>query len=569
MRIVYVLALISLALPTVMAAQAYKGPPIHKPTETGKVPIENVAPDILQRVARFKSVDMPFHAAELSVREKQLVEKLVDANRAIEDIYWRQSDPTALEMYKELAGSGGSTRDKLVREYLFINASRYDLFNDNRPFVGNEPFYPGRNYYPHGLTRQEIESYVAQRPADKDAIYSSTTVLRRENGGLKAVPYHVEYKTFLDRAAKDLRDAAALSDDKSFAEFLRARADALLSDDYYPSDLLWVSLENPKFDIIFAPYETYDDDLMGVKGSYGGAVLIRNEAESAKLAVYQKHIAELQQALPIPAADKPSAEGHVSPMEVMDAPFRAGDLNHGYQAVADNLPNDPRIHQEKGSKKIFFKNFMDARVKYIVLPIAKEMMRPSQAQLATADGYMGDTLLHEISHGLGPSFVHVNGKQADIREAIGPLYSPLEEAKADVVGLFCAHYLVEHGVLTKEQLPQFYSSHVADFFRTVRLSAAEAHGLAGIMEFNYLAAQKAIVRDPDGKYGIDFARMPDAITALSKQLLEFEANGDRAGVEKWFKKYGSVPQELKASLDKTTNVPIDVLPKFSFPENPE
>ena len=557
-----------LAAPLLMTAQAYKGPPLHKPPTMNKVPIDNVAPDIAQRVARFKTVDMPYRAADLSAREKQMIEKLVDANRAIEDIYWRQTDPTALAMYRELAGTT-SPKLKALRDYLFINASRYDLFNDNRPFVGTEPFYPGRNYYPHGLTQQEVESFVKQHPDQKNAIYSSTTVVRRANGALQAIPYHVEFKPFLEKAAKDLRDAAALSGEKPFAEFLRARADALLSDDYYPSDLLWVGLENPKFDIIFAPYETYDDGLMGVKASYGGAVLIRNEEESAKLAIYQKYIDELQQSLPLPPADKPSKKGHLSPMEVMDAPFRSGDLNHGYQAVADNLPNDPRIHQEKGSKKIFFKNFMDARVQYIVLPIAQEMMRASQAHLATPEGYMGDTLLHEISHELGPSFAHVNGKQADIRESIGPLYSALEEAKADVVGLFCANYLTEHGALNKEQLPEFYASHVADFFRTARLSAAEAHGLAGIMEFNYLAEQKAVVRDADGKYGINMSIMPGAISGLSKELLILEAKGDRAGTEEWFKKYGTVPPDLKAALAKTKNVPIDVVPKFSFPENPE
>jgi hypothetical protein len=255
------------------------------------------------------------------------------------------------------------------------------------------------------------------------------------------IPYHTAYRSFLEPAAKVLRDAADLSDDKAFAWFLRARADALLSDNYYLSDLAWVDLKDPKFDIIFAPYEVYNDDLLGVKATYGGAVLIRNEAESRKLAMYQQHIADLQEALPLAAEDKPSKRGHLSPMEVMDAPFRAGDLNHGYQAVADNLPNDPRIHQEKGSKKIFFKNFMDARVTYIVLPIAKKLMRAVQANYATPEGYMGDTLLHEISHELGPTFARVGGKQVDIREAIGPQYSALEEAKADVVGLFAGKWL--------------------------------------------------------------------------------------------------------------------------------
>ncbi len=532
------------------------------------VPVQNVAADIEKRLGRFRPVEMPFNAQGLSAREKQMVEKLVEANRYIEDIFWRQNDPDGLTLYEQLAGASGA-RDKALRQYLFINASRFDLFDENRPFVGNEPFYPGRGFYPKGVTRDEIENYVKQHPEQKDAIYRETTVIRRTGDGFSTVPYHVAYRSFLEPAAKALREAADLSDDKAFASFLRARADALLNDNYYPSDIAWVELKDPKFDIIFAPYETYNDDLLGVKATYGGAVLIRNEAESQKLAMYQQHIADLQEALPLAAEDKPSKRGHLSPMEVMDTPFRAGDLNHGYQAVADNLPNDPRIHQEKGSKKIFFKNFMDARVTYIILPIARKLMRAGQAQLATPDGYMGDTLLHEISHELGPSFAHVNGKQVDIREAIGPQYSALEEAKADVVGLFSAKWLTDHAVLAPERLPEMYASHVADFFRTARLSAAEAHGLAGIMEFNYLAEQRAIVHDPDGKYGIDLARMSDAIAALAKELLEQEATGDRARVEAWFKKYGSIPAELRTSLSGTSDVPIDIAPKFSFAEKIE
>src|SRR6202035_2960720 len=246
----------------------------------------------------------------------------------------------------------------------------------------------------------------------------------------------VEYAEFLKPAATALRDAAALSDDPRFAKFLRLRADALLTDDYYQSDLAWLDLINPKFDLILAPYETYLDNLLGVKTSYGASVLIRNEQESKKLEVYQKYVPDLQEALPLNKADLPSKRGHLTPMEVMDAPFRTGDLLHGYQSVADNLPNDARVHAAKGSKKIFFKNFMDARVNYVVLPLAKYLMPTDQAARASDEGYLAAVVLHEISHGLGPAYARVNGKQVAITEAIGPVYSALEEAKADVVGMY-------------------------------------------------------------------------------------------------------------------------------------
>src|SRR5262249_3228424 len=262
------------------------------------------------------------------------------------------------------------------------------LLEENKPFVGSDPFSPGRALYPAGITRQEIEAYVAAHPEKKDQIYSPHSVIRRQGTELVAVPYHLEYAQWLKPAPAALRGAAPLSTDHACAASLRLRAHALLSDDYYKSDLAWLDLDNPKFDIIFAPYETYLDDLLGVKTSYGAAVMIRNQAESAKLAIYMKHVPEIQEALPLAAEDKPSMQGHSTPMEVLDAPFRGGDLRHGYQAVADNLPNDPRIHKEKGTKKIFFKNFMDARVNYIVLPIGKLLMRDDQAALASMDGYM-------------------------------------------------------------------------------------------------------------------------------------------------------------------------------------
>ena len=536
-----------------------------------------VVPDIAQRVAKFKPVEMPFNAQGLTPRERQLVDKLVEANHSIEAIYWRQNDPEALTLYQQLAGSK-EERDQLVRKYIFINAGRFDLLEDNQPFVcapsqaegGRCPsMYPGRGFYPQGLTREQVEPFVQQHPEKKAAIYGATTVVRWKGDQLEGVPYHVAYRSFLEPAAKALREAAALADEAQFANFLRLRADALLSDDYYPSDLAWLDLKSPKFDIIFAPYETYDDGLLGIKGSYGGAVLVRNEAESRKLSLYEKYIPDIQDALPLAPEDRPSKRGHQTPMEVMDTPFRAGDLNHGYQAVADNLPNDARIHQEKGTKKIFFKNFMDARVNVVILPIAKRLMRADQAAQASGEGYLAHTLLHEICHGLGPAFARNNGKQMDIREAIGPAFNGLEEAKADVVGLFGLKWLVDHGAISKDRLPEFYSSYLAGMFRTMRFGTAEAHGKAEMMEFNYLLEQKAITRDAAGKFVIDYARTATAIATLSKELLEMEATGDRAQVETWFVKYSAMPSDVKAALNTVADVPVDITPNFSFPQRVE
>lgn len=509
---------------------------------------------------------MPFDSAGLNDHERKMVDELVAASQALDDIYWRQSDPEGLKLLESLRGKEDE-HSKLLRRLLIINGGRFDLIDNEAPFTGTEAMSPGHGLYPKGVTREFIEQYVKAHPEKREEIYNPYTIVEWRGKDLIGVPYHEEFKPFLDEAARHLRAAASLSAEPQFAHFLRLRADALATDDYFPSDLAWLDLKNPKFDVIFAPYETYLDDVLGVKTSYGAAVLIRNEAESRKLAAFARYVPEIQDALPLAPEDRPSKHGLASPMEVMDSPFRAGDLRHGYQAVADNLPNDPRIHKEKGSKKIFFKNFMDARVNYVILPIAKRLLEPAQAASVSGDGYLTGTLMHEISHGLGPAYARQNGKQVDVREAIGPIYSALEEAKADVVGLYGLKWLIDHDAFPKDRLGECYASYVAGYFRTLRFGTAEAHGLAEIMEFNYLSERKAITRNAaTGHYTIDYDRMSHGIADLAKELLEIEATGDAMRAENWFARYRTIPPELQAALAKITDVPVDIDPVFEFKE---
>jgi hypothetical protein len=526
-----------------------------------------VAPNLAAELAKFKRVHMPFDGSALTARERQMVGKLVEASQYLDRIYWQQSDPDGWLLYQRLRGNT-STEGRDLRRFLRINGSRCDLIDADAPFVGTQPCPPGRNLYPPDLTREEFERYVAAHPDSRSALYDPWSVVVRHGAALDAVPYHVAYRQWLQPMAQGLREAAALADDAAFAHFLRLRADALLSDDYFASDLAWLDLDNPKFDVIFAPYESYLDALLGVRTSYGAAVLVRNDAESRKLDVYQQYVPQIQDALPLPAEDRPSKQGLRSPMEIMDAPFRAGDLRHGYQAVADNLPNDPRVHEQRGSKKIFFKNFMDARVNNVILPIAQRLLRPDQARQASAAGYLADTVMHEISHGLGPAFARVGGIKQDIRSVIGPAYSGLEEAKADVVGLFGLKWLADQGHLDADQLNGYYVSYVAGILRTVRFGVAEAHGRAEMMEFNYLAGRGVLVRDPQsGRYGIDLVRMPGAVADLAAELLQQEASGERARAEAWFAKYGSMPEELAHALEAAHDVPVDIDPESDFKQD--
>jgi hypothetical protein len=552
-----------------VAAQTGKKSSASKSGNQARSARMQVVPDLKQRLARFRQIRMPYETAGLTQREQKLIAKLVDACRYLDDIYWRQVDPEALQLYQSLGGST-NPKDVELRRYLWINGSRFDLVNGDEPFVGTSPMPVGRGFYPQGLTRDQIEQYVKEHPDQQPEIYSPTTIIRSQgdqaNGrSLVAIPYHIAYRSFLEPAAKNLRDAAELSADPGFANYLRLRADALLSDDYFKSDIAWLELKNPKIDLIFAPYETYDDTLLGVKATFGASIMVRNQVESRKLETFRKYVAEIQDALPLPAEDRPSKHGLETPMEVMDIPFRTGDLGHGYQAVADNLPNDPKVHEQKGSKKLFFKNFMDARVNYVILPLAKYMMPDSQAEMASGEGYLSGTIMHEICHGLGPAFAHnASGQKISIREAIGPIYGGLEEAKADVAGMFALKWLVDHGVLPKGKLNEYYASYIAGNFRTVRFGAAEAHGQAEMMELNYYLEHGAVKRNADGKYSIDFQKIPELIETLAKELLTMEATGDRSKTESWFKKYDVVPPELQESLNRGKTVPVDIDPMFAF-----
>ena len=519
----------------------------------------NVAPDIEQRLSKFRPVEMTFAADQFTPRERHLIDALIAASRDLENIFWRQNSPEDIALYNSLPAGP-------PKHLMWINGSRFDQVDHNKPFVGTEPLPPGRALYDRSLTREKIDAYIAAHPDRKKAIYDERAVV---NADFSTTPYHVKYRQWLQRAARHLRNAADSSDDKAFADFLRLRAKALLDDDYYASDLAWVRLKDPKFDIIFAPYETYLDDLLGVKTSYGAAVMVRNEEESRKLGVFQKYVADIQDALPLDAEDRPSKKGHETPMEVMDTLFRAGDLRHGYQAVADNLPNDPRIHEQVGSKKIFFKNYMDARVNVVILPLARRVMREDQAEQASADGYLTMVMMHEICHGLGPAYSRQNGKHVDIREAIGPVFSGLEEAKADVTGMFGLDWLIDRGALPKERRNEYYASYVAGIFRTVRFGTAEAHGRAEMMEFNFLSQHGAIARERNGQYAVVYDKMRDAIAALTKELLEIEATGDRARAEAWFARYDKMPDDLRAALDAQKDIPIDFDPLVPFKEGVE
>jgi len=558
----------ALAAAILMTASSSSARPAATDSPAVRKIVEDTPPDLPERLARWKPVDMAFDATGLSPRDRQLVDKLVDACRDLENLFWRQSDPESIAVYRALEGAT-EPRARALRRLLWINGERWDLLDAHRPLYGKTPMPPGRALYPADLTREEVEAYVAKHPEERKAIYSPWTVVRRKADRLEAVPYHMAYKAWVDPASRKLSEAAGLSDDPGFAKYLGLLSKALTTDDYYEADSAWLDLDEPKIDLVFAPYETYLDDLLGVKTSYGAAVMVRNEPESRKLDLFRKYVAQIQDALPLPPEDRPSLAGKAAPMEVMDTPFRAGDLRHGYQAVADNLPNDPRIHEKKGSKRLFFKNYMDARVNEVVLPVARRVMVPELARLASAEGYLTDTLMHEICHGLGPAYARKSGARVSIRESVGAIFSAVEEAKADMTGVFALDWLVTKGVLPKERLPEYRASYLAGIFRTVRFGTAEAHARGEMMQFNFLSEKGAIRRLESGLYTIDEEKWREGVAALTKELLEIEATGDRVRAEGWFARYDKMPDDLRATLERAKDLPVDVDPRIAFPEGVE
>jgi hypothetical protein len=535
-----------------------------------KFPIGGTAPsgahlklpaDLPVRIARWPTAGMPFRSRGLTPRQLKTIAKLVEAARQIDAIDWRQSDPYAVTLATQLKGSHAA-RDRQILRYLSINGGQFDLLDGLHSFINGEPAPAGRALYPEPATRQSIESYVQSHPESRAELLSPYTLVRPMGADLVGLPYRTAFRAQLLEAAKDLRDAAVLSDDASFAEFLRARAEALVSDDYQPSDRLWLGLTQSKIDLILAPCLPDLDPLFGVKTSFGAAILIRNDnrsdEESRQLDLIQPYLAQIQQSLPLPAASKP--ELPPTTLEAVDSPLRTGALLHGYQTLALTLSS------AEASRIIFFRNLIDARFQHVIPPLAHKLMDSSQAALPTAGGYFTTLVMQEIGRGLGPS---AN------RETLGPIFPALDQAKADAAGLYATAWLLDHSVLPREREHELYACYLAELLRALLPYAAQtepAPPSAPLMEFNYLFEQGAIVARAGtlsrGTARVvlapDFDRLPAAIAALNRELLEVESSGDRPRAEKWFARYAAPPSSLGTALGSSRDLPVDIVPKFSW-----
>ena len=484
----------------------------------------------------------------LTENEKQVIPLLMKAADVMEVIYWQNA-------YGNRAALLDTVQDPYLAKYIAINYGPWDRLNGNAPFIPGVQAKPlGANFYPTDMTTEEFEALKDPRKTDW---YS---VLRRdENGNLKVVPFHEAYPAETAQAADLLRQAAALTEDAELKNYLNLRAAALLSDDYLASDLAWMDMKNNTLDIVIGPIETYEDALFGYKASHSGQVLVKDKDWSKKLALYAGYLPKLQENLPVEAAYKKEKANANPDMNVYEVIYYAGDCNAGSKNIAINLPNDPRVHAAKGSRKLQLKNAMQAKFDNILVPISQLVITPEQQKHIRFDAFFENTMFHEVAHGLGIKYTLKN--KQDIRTALKDNYTSIEEGKADILGLYCITKLAEWNVLENKDLMDNYVTFIAGIFRSCRFGAASAHGKANMMQFAHFIESGAITQDPEtGYYTVNFEKIKAVITAIAREYFTMEVDGNYEKATQLIQEKGIVSPALQKDLDKIANagIPKDI-----------
>ncbi len=526
-----------------------------------------IAPDITVRRARFEPHMIGADLGSLSAGDRAALPHLVAAARQIDTVFKLQAWRKNLEFARRLGRLQGPDV-QAARDYYRIMYGPWDRLEHFEPFIGKMPHPAGAGFYPEDMTRKEWASWLTAHPEDRKAFTALTTVIERKDGGLVAVPYSVRYAKELTKAADELRAAAEATENESLKRFLRARADAFGSDDYYESDLAWMDLDSP-LEVVIGPYETYEDGLFGYKAAFEAFICIAQPEDSKRLERYKGELPFLERHLPIPDEYKNLHRGTDSPIRVVDEIYTAGDARAGVQTLAFNLPNDERVREAKGSKKVLLKNMMQAKYDAILRPIAARVLPEGEAGRLDFDTYFHFILFHEMSHGLGPGRIVLNGRQTEVRLELKDLYSAFEEAKADVVGVDDLYALAERKVLPDGIIEHLPWTYVAGLFRAARFGTTEAHGLGVVLQANYLLEKGAIVVTPEGRFRPVVDRFPGAIRELAHDILMIQATGDYGGARAMVTRYGTVPAAMAALLDSLGSVPVDVDPAYTVDQEGE
>lgn len=505
--------------------------------------------DYAQLLSKYAEVDLSADVTHLTEKEKEIIKIFFQVADIMDELFWIQAFGEEKDKFLQ------SIQDSHALKYALINYGPWDRLNNNEPFLPGYSKKPdGANFYPIDMTKDEFERW--DNP-DKTSLY--TMIRRNEQGQLQAIWYKDFFKEKLTKAIDLLRRAAELAEDPGLKNYLLARAQAFETDNYFESDMLWMDMKQSNIDFVVGPIENYEDKLFGYKAAYEAFILIKDIEWSNRLQRYVKLLPKLQQSLPVDERYKREKPGTESDINVYQAIYYAGDCNAGTKSIAINLPNDEQVQIRKGSRKLQLKNTMKAKFDKILMPIANLLIAPEQRKHVTFEAFFENVLFHEVAHGLG--IKNVIGQNTTVRQALKEAYSPIEEAKADIMGLYLVYKLREMGEITEGDLMDNFVTFVAGIFRSVRFGAASAHGKANMMRFNYFLQSGAIERRSDGTYFVHFDKMKDAMIQSVKQILEIQGNGDYDTANKLIETEGNIPEQLQKDLDRINaqKIPVDIV----------
>jgi hypothetical protein len=486
--------------------------------------------------------------SHLSDNQKQMIGKLIDASKIMDELFWRQAFGESKDAFL------AKINDEKVQKFADINYGPWDRLNGDQVFLSGYEEKPlGAEFYPSDITKEELNNAIVD---DKTGLYS--VIKRDEKGLLYSVAYSVEYAQELEKAANLLREASKLADDKEFANYLSMRADALVSDDFQPSDFAWMDMKNNPIDVVIGPIETYEDQLFGYRAAYESYVLIKDLAWSERLAKFAAFLPELQKGLPVDEKYKQEVPGSDADLNAYDVVYYAGHSNAGSKTIAINLPNDEQVQLEKGTRRLQLKNAMRAKFDKILVPISEQLIVPEQRKHITFDAFFANTMFHEVAHGLGIKNT-ITGK-GTVRQSLQEHASALEEGKADILGLYMVEQLLKKGEITDGTLEDYYITFMAGIFRSVRFGASSAHGKANMIRFNFFAEEGAFSKNADGLYSVNMEKMSQAMEKLSNLILTIQGDGDYQKVDQLIATHGDIKAELAKDLEKLSqaNIPVDV-----------
>ena len=514
-----------------------------------KAPAVESSSDIVAKVASYAQVELKADLSKLPEGDRQAIVLLLQAGQIMDGLFWKQ-------VYGDKDALLAKISDPATRRFAEINYGPWDRLDGDKSFIkGVGPRPPGARFYPADMTKAQFEA--ADLPG-KDGQYS--LIKRDAAGKLNVVPYHVAYKAELEQVADLLRQASKVASDKGFRDYLGLRADALLSDDYQPSDMAWMDMKSSPIDVVIGPIENYQDALFGTRSAFETFVLVKDVEWSERLAKFAKQLPALQRGLPVDAKYKAEMPGTDADLNAYDAIYYGGDANSGAKTIAINLPNDEEVQLAKGSRRLQLKNVMQAKFDTILEPIADELIASDQRAHISFDAFFQNVMFHEVAHGLGIKNT-LDGK-GTVREAMTDLAGGYEEGKADILGLYMIGKLGQMGELDATKLDDNYVTFLAGIFRSVRFGASDAHGRANMVAFNFLQEQGAFSRDPDtGRYRVDFNKMKAGVDALSAKILTLQGDGDHAGAQAMLDKYGKVGPQLQGDLDRIASkkIPVDIV----------